>query len=237
MNIHYPHTGHLVELTNKNRANPTKAEQNFILFCERMNIQYEFQVPIYCDERGYILDFDLCYTFEENGKAREIHYVVEIDGEYHKLPEQQAKDRERTQDILQANYKKVIRIPNKKTYDEETLFNALYKGIPKDGKFGPAFRNYIQQQKDRRPPVPKNKKEASCILDTLNEMKEQIIALQEQNDTLNKANWYLAKEVYDTKLEVNKWKEKLEEVNRRIWQLSVATGNYNYYRDDYAVDF
>ena len=78
--IHYPKTGHLVEMANKNRANPTEAEQNFIDFCNRMNIQYEFQVPIYCDEKGYILDFDLCYPFVENGKVREIHYVVEIDG-------------------------------------------------------------------------------------------------------------------------------------------------------------
>lgn len=235
--IHYPKTGHLVEMANKNRANPTEAEQNFIDFCNKMNIQYEFQVPIYCDEKGYILDFDLCYPFVENGKVREIHYVVEIDGGYHKLPEQQAKDKERTWDILQGDYKKVIRIPNKKTEDEDTLFNALYKGIPSNGKFGPAFRDYIKQQKERRPPVPKNNKQVNTLLDTLTELKEQIIALQEQNETLKKTNWILSKEVVDRNNEINKWKEKVEEVSQRIWKLSIATGNYSYYKDDYAVDF
>lgn len=237
MSIHYPKTGHLVEMANKNRANPTEAEQNFIDFCDRMNIQYEFQVPIYCDEKGYILDFDLCYPFVENGKVREIHYVVEIDGGYHKDPEQQVKDKERTWDILQGDYKKVIRIPNKKTEDEDTLFHALYKGIPSSGKFGPAFRDYIKQQKERRPPVPKNNKQVGTLLDTLTELKEQVLALQEQNEAMKKTNWYLSKEVYDTRLEVNRWKEKFEEVNQRIWRLSVTTGNYSYYKDDYAVDF
>lgn len=243
--IHYPKTGHLVEMANKNRANPTEAEQNFIDFCNRMNIQYEFQVPIYCDEKGYILDFDLCYPFVENGKVREIHYVVEIDGGYHKLPEQQAKDKERTWDILQGDYKKVIRIPNKKTEDEDTLFHALYKGIPSNGKFGPAFREYVKKQYDNcRKRIDAAKRiETNKRKDSFEEIKirafyqSQIAKLQEEIETLKKTNWILSKEVVDRNIEINKWKERVEEVSQRIWKLSIATGNYSYYKDDYAVDF
>lgn len=237
MEIHYPQTGHLVEMAEEKRKNPTRAEKNFIDFCERMGIPYEFQVPIFCDSKGYILDFELNYAYNDNGKTREVFYVVEIDGGYHNLPEQQEKDKERTLDILQGKYKKVIRIPNKKTEDDDTLFEALYKGIPKTGKDGPAYRDFLQRQRGKGTPHIMISSEANAVLEALAKMEREILALRGEKERLIKTNWLLSKEVYDTKQELEKWKEKVEEVNNRIWRLSVMTGNYTYYKDDYAVDF
>ncbi len=245
MNIHYPNTGHLVELANKNRENPTKAEKNFIYFCEWMNIPYKFQVPIYCDEKGYILDFDLCFTFEENGKQKEVHYVVEIDGFYHNSSDQKEKDKERTKNILLGKYKKVIRIPNEKTEDCDTLFKALYKGIPNTGKFGPVLRKWLQKRYNIVESGMKNcffeiknvdklrQSVSETPKETINEKEiylTQINQLKEEIETLKKANWVLSKQIYDTQIERDRWMEKAEELNNNLWSLSAYCGNYRYFK-------
>lgn len=240
MTIHYPHTGHLVELADKNRQNPTDAERRFIEFCEDMGIPYEFQVPIYCDGKGYILDFEISFEYRAKTRMKKIYYVVEIDGGYHNLPEQQKKDMQRTEDLLEGRYKKVIRLKNEQVSGYYDIFNSLYGSIPNSSKGGKALREYIKKQYTQFDASankwPKNKPQRSFKeeIERIND-KAKIAKLEEEIAILKQVNWNLSKQVYDSQLEIKKWQEKVDEVNERIWLLSVSTGNFKYYMDDNVV--
>lgn len=145
MTLRYPNKGYLYEFAEDKKKNPTEAELNFKNFCEMYQIQYSFQKPVYCDDRGYILDFEVKYPY--NKKGRTIYFVVEIDGGYHMTPEQKEKDKKRTEDLLQGRYEKVIRIKNEDTKTLKRMANAFINSIPKKKKPCQKFYNYL---KDRR---------------------------------------------------------------------------------------
>lgn len=145
MTLRYPNKGYLYDFAEEKKKNPTEAELNFKNFCEMYQIQYTFQKPVYCDDRGYILDFEVKFPY--NKKGRTIYFVVEIDGGYHMTAEQKEKDKQRTQDLLQGKYEKVIRIKNEDTTTLKRMCNAFLIGIPKKKKSCERFRDYIKKQR------------------------------------------------------------------------------------------
>lgn len=229
-----PITGHLAENADGNRQHPTEGEKNFIRFCERMSIPYEYQVPIYCDGKGYILDFELTYEYSTKKNVRKVRYVVEIDGEYHHVPVQQQKDTKRTKDLLQAGYKKVIRLKNEDTWTDYTIFNELYSQIPKENKAGALYAAYLKGKYNRMvqgwsKPVATENKEVAYLNKRIMELVEENRKLKEENKTLKDVSEVLAEETYKVQKERDYWKGKTTELDRNLWTLSASTGNFIYY--------
>lgn len=103
---------------NEHRCNPTCSEKNVIKYLDKHKIKYEFQKPILCDDRGYIVDF----CFEGN-------LVLEVDGDTHNSEEAKENDYIRTQ-MLNENGYEVIRIRNEQTKKgviEETMKTVVDK--------------------------------------------------------------------------------------------------------------
>lgn len=199
-----------------------------------MSIPYEFQVPIYCDERGYILDFELTYEYSAKKKVRKVKYVVEIDGGYHDTLEQRQKDAKRTKDLLQAGYKKVIRLKNEDTWTDYTIFNEMYSQIPKESKAGALYAAYLKGRynrmvQDRSKPVAVESKEVACLNKRIMELEEENRKLKEENKTMKGVSEVLAEETYKVQKERDYWKEKTAELDRSLWTLSASTGNFIYY--------
>lgn len=145
MIMRYPNKGYLYDFAEEKKKNPTEAELNFKNFCEMYQIQYTFQKPVYCDDRGYILDFEV--KFQHNKKGKSIYFVVEIDGGYHKTPDQKTKDNQRTQDLLKGRYEKVIRIKNEDTTTLKRMCDAFLAGIPKKKKKHIRFYEYVKKRR------------------------------------------------------------------------------------------
>ena len=96
----------LLELARKNRNNPTEAESilwNY-LKADGLGVTFKRQHII----GDYIVDF-VCISNK---------LIVELDGGYHNLPQQQCKDTERTEWLKSQGYA-VIRFTN------EELFNSI----------------------------------------------------------------------------------------------------------------
>ena len=251
MKTHYPTTGHLAENADDKRRNPTDAEKNFIGFCERMGIQYEFQVPVYCGGRGYILDFELTYEYSTKKSVKKARYVVEIDGDYHDLPEQRKKDVERTMDLIDAGYKRVIRIKNEETWTNYNIFNALYGQIPKEGKVGALYAAYLKEKYNKmveRKPEPvipikqDQSKDTAKILEmaynsmTINKLQREIEQLKKENETLKQIIETMTGEIRTAEDKRDYWKEKATILDSHLWTLSAATGNLSYYNDERRIE-
>lgn len=235
MNVFYPLTGHLVENADKNRQNPTEAERHFIDFCEQLNIPYKYQVPIYCSGRGYVLDFELTYEYSTKKKIKKAKYVVEIDGEYHDTPEQRKKDTQRTMDLIDGGYKKVIRIKNEDTWTNYSIFNALYDQLPKESKVGSLYAAYLKEKYNNSVNETSWKnafeavKEKVYISGELDKLKQENEELRKELELLKDVNKAMAEEVYRTELQRDYWKKKVETLDKQLWTLSVSTGNFKYY--------
>ena len=146
MIMRFPNKGYLYEFAEGKKNNPTEAELNFKNFCEAYQIKYVFQKPIYCDDRGYIVDFEVRFPY--NKKGRNVYFIVEIDGPYHySTPEQREKDKQRTRDLLQGRYEKVIRIRNEDTTTLTRMANAFINSIPKKKKSCERFTKYLKERR------------------------------------------------------------------------------------------
>jgi very-short-patch-repair endonuclease len=85
------------------RQTATQAEKVFASFLRRTGIRYDFQKPVEIADHFYIVDFYLW----------EYATVVEIDGGYHEVADQKAKDADRTRDLaLKREYSRLLRITN-----------------------------------------------------------------------------------------------------------------------------
>lgn len=98
--------GRLKEFAKSNRKNPTDAERALwnMIKCCRLGQDFKRQQVIGC----FIADF-VCLTS---------NLIVELDGSYHNLPEQQVSDEERTRWLENQGFK-VIRFAN-----EEVIGNT-----------------------------------------------------------------------------------------------------------------
>ena len=99
--------GRLKELARRNRSNPTEAESLLWLMVKgsRLGCKFKRQHIIGC----FIVDF-VCI---------ETRLVVEIDGGYHSLPDQQTSDKERTA-WLESQGFRVIRFTNAEVMQNTT---------------------------------------------------------------------------------------------------------------------
>ncbi len=111
---HYPYRtadggtyGRLKELAKRNRSNPTEAENLLWLMVKggRLGLKFKRQHIIGC----FIVDF-VCL---------ETKLIVEIDGGYHSLPDQQISDNERAV-WLESQGFRVIRFTNEEVMQNTT---------------------------------------------------------------------------------------------------------------------
>ena len=102
----------LWKFAKENRNNPTEAERLlwFYLSNKQLGVRFRRQHVI----GQYIADF----------ACLEKMLIVELDGGYHSLPEQQISDEQRTSDLERLGYR-VIRITN------EELFHGINLGLTK----------------------------------------------------------------------------------------------------------
>lgn len=105
------------------RRNPTAAELKFMEIARLKHIELEFQHPIFIEYYGKIDRFYIADFFDKKHKI-----VIEIDGKYHKTPEQKEKDRLRTWTLRNRGYG-VYRITNEQVMaGKSTAFlYAIYK--------------------------------------------------------------------------------------------------------------
>ena len=91
--------GKLKDFANENRKNPTQAESILWDYLKGKQLGVSFRRQHIIGE--YIADF-ICLSH---------HLIVEIDGNYHQLPEQQSSDEERTKRLEELGMK-IIRFTN-----------------------------------------------------------------------------------------------------------------------------
>lgn len=105
------------------RRNPTAAELKFMEIARLKNIELEFQHPIFIEYYGKIDRFYIADFYDKKHKI-----IIEIDGKYHKTPEQKEKDRLRTWSLRNRGYG-VYRITNEQVMaGKSTAFlYAIYK--------------------------------------------------------------------------------------------------------------
>lgn len=101
------------------RKNKTEAEARFETYLENKKIKYWFQVPRFISNTPIIIDFVL-YS-----KTLNKWFACEVDGGYHKTPEQREKDKKRDEMLIKNGWIP-IRIKNEQTYPV-SLNNFLYK--------------------------------------------------------------------------------------------------------------
>ncbi|MCF0243995.1 MAG: endonuclease domain-containing protein [Bacteroidaceae bacterium] len=105
----------LKEYARAQRKNPTEAEQAMWQLLRKNFKSYKFRRQHVVGE--YIADF-ICLSEK---------LVVEIDGGYHDVPEQQAKDRQRTE-WMQKHNLQVVRFDNEEVlYDSHNVIYQLKK--------------------------------------------------------------------------------------------------------------
>ena len=91
--------GKLKDFANENRKNPTQAESILWDYLKGKQLGVSFRRQHVIGE--YIADF-ICLSH---------HLIIEIDGNYHQLPEQQSSDEERTKRLEELGMK-IIRFTN-----------------------------------------------------------------------------------------------------------------------------
>lgn len=109
----------LYQYADENRENPTDAERRFKKFLGKNNIDYKFQVPVFCSGEGYIIDFVI--HSKKTGKD----IAVEIDGGYHDEPEQVRKDEIRDKNLKRCGYD-VVRLRNEET-EKDKVYDATFR--------------------------------------------------------------------------------------------------------------
>ena len=98
--------GMLKSYAKKNKENPTETEQLLWKYLQKSQLGKPFRRQHIIGE--FIADF-VCLP---------AHLVIEVDGGYHQLPEQQASDEERTKWLNEQGYE-VLRFTN-----DEVLFDT-----------------------------------------------------------------------------------------------------------------
>jgi very-short-patch-repair endonuclease len=107
------------------RKRKTEAEERFETYLVNKKIKYWFQVPRYINGKPVIIDF-VFYS-----KTLNKWFACEVDGGYHKNPEQREKDKKRDE-MLEKQGWIPIRIKNEHTYPV-SLNNFLLKKMKRLG--------------------------------------------------------------------------------------------------------
>lgn len=106
----------------ENRNNPTEAEKLLWVYLSNKQLGFRFRRQHIIGR--YIADF----------ACLEKTLVIELDGGYHSLPEQQISDEQRTADLQELGYR-VIRFTNEELFNGIDLVlnkikNALHENAP-----------------------------------------------------------------------------------------------------------
>jgi very-short-patch-repair endonuclease len=110
--------GKLKEFASENRKNPTQAESILWNLLKGKQLGVSFRRQHVIDQ--FIADF-VCLSH---------HLVIEIDGGYHQLPEQQISDQERTQRLKELGMK-VIRFTNEEIIGNTDMVINQIKNVLK----------------------------------------------------------------------------------------------------------
>jgi very-short-patch-repair endonuclease len=109
-----------VQFAERLRSKATPAESLIVKIFRSIGISYHFQKTIKTESGYRYADFFI----------PGINWVIEIDGEYHDVPEQQVRDGLRTDEIVKATGYKVVRFTNQQVMDDPVkIIDYILHGI------------------------------------------------------------------------------------------------------------